>query len=189
MAPLGAALALAAATPALAHSGAGHVHSLASGFAHPFGGFDHLLAMVAVGLWAGLNGGRALWAWPAAFVGLMLAGGAVGAAHLPLALAEPGIIASVIALGIAVTASLRAPTALGAVVIGAFALLHGYAHGLELPAGASAAGYMAGFALATALLHSIGVTAATVAGQGAGRVAVRTAGAIVAAAGLALALS
>jgi urease accessory protein len=183
-----AALVLTAATPALAHPGTDHVHSLASGFAHPFGGFDHLLAMLAVGLWAGMTGGRAVWAWPAAFVSLMLVGGAIGASHLTVPFAEAGILASVVMLGIAVTASLRASTLLGALVIGAFALLHGYAHGIELPSGASAASYMAGFALATALLHSIGATAAIVAGQGAGRVAVRATGALVAVAGLALAL-
>ncbi|RTL71467.1 MAG: HupE/UreJ family protein [Hyphomicrobiales bacterium] len=184
-----AALALAAATPALAHPGADHVHSLATGFAHPFSGFDHLLAMVAVGLWAGMTGGRAVWAWPAAFVSLMLVGGAIGAAHVTVPYVESGILASVIVLGIAVTASLRAPTLLGGIVIGAFALLHGYAHGVELPTGASAVSFMSGFALATALLHSIGATAAIVAGRGAGRVAVRVAGALVAVAGLALALA
>ncbi len=191
-APLRAAaalLALAAATPALAHPGLEHVHSMAAGFAHPFSGFDHLLAMVAVGLWAGLNGGRAVWAWPAAFVGLMPVGGVIGASHVVLPHVEPGILASVIVLGIAVTAALRAPMALGVVVIGAFALLHGYAHGAELPAGTPAVGYMAGFALATALLHSIGATAAVLAGPGAGRVAIRATGALVAVAGLALALN
>lgn len=190
LAPIGGALALlAAATPALAHPGVEHVHSMAAGFAHPFGGFDHLFAMVAVGLWAGLNGGRAVWAWPAAFVSLMLVGGVIGASHIAMPLVEPGIIASVVVLGIAVAASLRTPTVLGAVVIGAFALLHGYAHGAELPAGASAASYMAGFALATALLHSLGATAAVLAGQGTGRMAVRAIGAVVAVAGLALALN
>lgn len=184
-----ATLAFAAATPALAHPGADHVHSIASGFAHPFSGFDHLLAMVAVGLWAGMTGGRAVWAWPLAFVSLMLVGGAIGASHLTVPYAETGILASVIVLGFAVTASLRAPTLLGALVIGAFALLHGYAHGVELPAGASAASYMAGFALATALLHSLGATAAIAAGQGAGRIAVRVTGAFVAVAGFALALA
>jgi urease accessory protein len=184
-----AALALLAATPALAHTGIDHVHSMASGFAHPFTGLDHLFAMVAVGLWAGINGGRVVWAWPLAFVALMIVGAAVGAAHIAIPFVETGILASVIVLGIAVTASLRAPALLGAIVIGAFALLHGHAHGAELPAGASVAGYMTGFVLATALLHSIGATAAVYAGQGTGRVAIRAVGAVVAVAGLALALN
>ncbi len=171
----------------MAHQGVDHMHSMAAGFAHPFTGVDHLLAMVAVGLWAGINGGRAVWMWPAAFVAVMLAGGAVGLAHVTVPMVEPGILASLVVLGVAVTASLRAPAVLGAVVIGAFALLHGYAHGSELPAGASAASYMAGFALATGLLHSLGATAAMMAGEGKGRLAVRAAGAVVAVAGLALA--
>lgn len=184
-----AAVALAAllqAAPALAHSGPPHVHSMAAGFAHPFTGFDHLLAMLAVGLWAGVNRGRTLWAWPAAFVALMLAGAAVGAAGVALPLVEPGILLSLIVLGFAVAASVRAPGWLGAVVIGAFALLHGHAHGAELPAGASVAGYGAGFAIATALLHSIGVMTAVAAGHGKAAVLVRTLGAIVLVAGVAL---
>lgn len=176
------------ASDALAHAGPAHVHSMVAGFAHPFTGLDHLLAMVAVGLWAGMSGGRALWAWPAAFVTLMLAGGILGAAHVTLPFVETGILASVVALGIAVAASLRIPTVLGAALIGAFAILHGYAHGAELPAGASAASYMAGFVLATALLHSIGVMAAVAAGSGTGRVAVRAVGALVLVAGVALAI-
>jgi urease accessory protein len=161
---------------------------MAAGFAHPFTGLDHLLAMLAVGLWAGLNGGRALWAWPAAFVALMLAGAGLGAAQIAVPFVEVGILASVVALGLAVAAALRAPAAIGAIVIGAFAVLHGYAHGTELPAGGSMPGYMAGFALATALLHSIGVTASVIAGQRKAQVAVRALGAIVLVAGVALAI-
>lgn len=185
---LGAAATAAMTSTVLAHPGPPHVHSMAEGFAHPFTGFDHLLAMLAVGLWAGLNGGRAIWAWPAAFVALMLAGAGLGLAHVTLPFVETGILASVLLLGVAVAAALRAPAMIGAIVIGAFALLHGYAHGAELPAGASVMGYMAGFALATALLHSIGVTASVVAGQGRARVAVRVLGALVLVAGLALAV-
>jgi len=183
----GTAMALGTSN-AFAHAGPPHLHSMAEGFAHPFTGLDHLLAMLAVGLWAGLNGGRALWAWPAAFVALMLAGAGLGLAHIALPLVETGILASVVLLGLAVAAALRAPAVIGALVIGAFALLHGYAHGAELPAGASVAGYITGFALATALLHSIGVTAAVVAGQGRARVAVRALGALVLVAGVALAI-
>jgi urease accessory protein len=185
---LGAVATLAVSDAAFAHAGPPHVHAMAEGFAHPFTGFDHLLAMLAVGLWAGLNGGRAIWAWPAAFVALMLAGAGLGLAHVAVPYVETGILASVLLLGIAVAAALRAPAVVGAIVIGAFALLHGYAHGAELPAGASVAGYITGFALATALLHSIGVTASVVAGQGRARVAVRALGALVLVAGVALAL-
>src|SRR3954452_20189490 len=87
------ALAVASSGSALAHTGMEHAFSFASGFAHPWTGLDHMLAMVAVGLWAGINGGRALWAWPAAFFGVMLAGGALGMAGVPVPLVEPGILA------------------------------------------------------------------------------------------------
>ena len=113
-----------------------------------------MLAMVAVGLWAGLNGGRALWAWPVAFVGVMLAGGALGMAGVAVPMVEPGILASVIVLGLLVLTAARLPVALGAALVGVFALLHGHAHGAELPTEAAAATYAAGFALATALLHA-----------------------------------
>jgi urease accessory protein len=173
---------------ALAHTGAEHAVSFASGLAHPFTGLDHMLAMVAVGLWAGLNGGRALWAWPAAFVGVMMAGGALGMAGVAMPMVEPGILASVIVLGLLILAAARLPVAAGAAIVAVFALLHGHAHGTELPAEAAAATYAVGFALATALLHGLGVLVALVARSAAGRLAVRGAGALVAAGGVALAV-
>ena len=116
-----------------------------------------MLAMVAVGLWAGLNGGRALWVWPVAFVGVMVAGGALGIAGVPLPMVEPGILASVVVLGLLVLAAAQLPVALGAAIVAVFALLHGHAHGAELPAEAAAVTYAAGFAIATALLHALGL--------------------------------
>lgn len=179
--------------PALAHSGLEHTlgfasGSFATGFVHPWTGLDHMLALLTVGLWAGLNGGRALWVWPAAFVGAMLLGGALGMAGLFVPLTEPGILASVIVLGLLVLTAARLPLALGAALIVLFALLHGHAHGAELPAGAAAGAYMAGFALATALLHAIGIAIAWVGRDGIGTPFVRGAGAVVAAAGIALAV-
>jgi urease accessory protein len=186
------ALAIAAflfdSSPAFAHTGLEHAFSFASGFAHPWTGLDHMLAMVAVGLWAGLNGGRALWVWPAAFVGVMLAGGALGVAGVPVPLVEPGILASVIVLGLLVLAAARLPVALGAALVALFALLHGHAHGAELPSGAAALTYAAGFALATALLHAIGLGIAYLGRSNGGKLVVRGAGAAVAAAGVALAI-
>jgi urease accessory protein len=173
---------------AFAHTGAEHALSLAAGFWHPLTGLDHMLAMVAVGLWAGLNGGRALWAWPVAFVGVMLLGGALGIGGVALPMVEAGILASVVILGLLVLAAVRLPTAIGALLIAAFALLHGHAHGAELPGNAAAVTYMAGFAIATALLHAFGVGIAHLAGAANGRLAVRGAGALVAAAGVALAV-
>ena len=185
---LAAAIALMSSMPALAHTGAEHAFSFASGFTHPWTGLDHLLAMVAVGLWAGLNGGRALWAWPAAFVGVMLAGGALGIAGVPVPLVESGILASVVALGLLVLAAARLPVAAGAALVAAFALLHGHAHGAELPSGGAAVSYAAGFAVATVLLHAVGLGIAALARSNPGRLAVRGAGALVAVAGVALAV-
>ena len=173
---------------ALAHTGLEHAVSFASGFKHPWSGLDHLLAMVAVGLWAGLNGGRALWAWPVAFVGVMVAGGALGIAGIPVPMVEPGILASVIVLGLLVLTAARLLVALGAALVAVFALLHGHAHGAELPAQASAATYAAGFALATALLHGLGLGVAYAGRSDGGRLIVRSAGALVVVAGVALAV-
>jgi urease accessory protein len=181
-------LALAGTTAASAHTGLEHAVSFAAGFKHPWTGLDHMLAMVTVGLWAGLNGGRALWVWPAAFVGVMVAGGALGFASVRLPMVEPGILASVIVLGLMVLAAARLPVALGVVIVAVFALLHGHAHGAELPAGASAVTYAAGFAIATALLHALGLAVAHLAQGERGRMLARGAGALVAVGGIALAV-
>jgi urease accessory protein len=183
-----AVLAVCGSVPALAHTGLEHAVSFAAGFKHPWTGLDHMLAMVAVGLWAGLNGGRALWVWPAAFVGVMIAGGALGIADVQVPLVEPGILASIVILGLLVLTMARVPVAAGAVLVALFALLHGHAHGAELPAEASAATYAAGFAIATALLHAIGLGIAHIARGDGGRLLVRGAGALVAVAGVALAV-
>jgi urease accessory protein len=185
----GVAVALVASTAALAHTGAQHSASFASGFMHPWSGLDHALAMVAVGLWAGLNGGRAAWAWPAAFVGVMVVGGALAMASIPLPAVEPGILASLVVLGLLVLLAAQCPVVAGANLVGGFAMLHGYAHGAELPATAAALSYAAGFAVATALLHIVGLAVAKGAVGRHGRLAIRGAGALLAAGGVALALS
>lgn len=155
-----AGLALAAAAlPAEAHVGIGSTSSFSAGFMHPLSGPDHMTAMVAVGLWAALKGGRALWVWPSAFVGVMLVGGALGMAHVPIPFVEPGILASVVALGLLVALAVDLPVWTGALIIGLFALFHGHAHGTEVPESAGGIEYMAGFALATALLHATGIAA------------------------------
>lgn len=175
------------ATPAFAHTGAGATSGVAAGFAHPLLGLDHLLAMVAVGGWAALLGGRALWLVPAAFVGAMLAGGALALSGVELPMVETMIALSVVALGVLVAANVRVVAGVGMAVAAAFAVFHGHAHGSELPAGLSAAGYAAGFALATALLHLAGIGVATLAVRLASTRAVRWAGAATAAAGLGIA--
>jgi len=179
----------AASDAALAHTGLEHVASFAAGFAHPWTGPDHLLAMVAVGLWAGLVGGRALWVWPLAFVGVMVLGGVGGIVGVALPMVEPGILASVIVLGLMVLAAARLPVWFGAALVALFAVLHGHAHGAELPAEAAAASYFVGFVLATAALHAIGLGAAFLAAGERGKLIVRGSGALVAAAGVALALT
>jgi urease accessory protein len=173
---------------ALAHTGMEHALSFASGLKHPWGGLDHMLAMLAVGLWAGLVGGRALWAWPVAFVGMMVLGGLAGMTGVPLPIAEPGILASVIVLGLLVLMAARLPVWAGAGLVALFAVLHGHAHGAELPGEVAAASYFAGFALATAALHALGLGAAFLATGGRGKLIVRGTGALVAVAGVVLAV-
>lgn len=128
----------------------------AAGFVHPFTGLDHLLAMLAVGLWAAQLGGRWTWAVPAAFVGSMALGGTLGFAGVSLPFAEPMIAASVLVLGLAIAMRVRFRWPALALV-GVFAVFHGVAHGAEMPAEASRLLYAAGFVLSTALLHAAGV--------------------------------
>lgn len=183
-----AALLLAAGTaPAHAHLDPGAHGSLVAGFSHPLFGTDHVLAMVAVGLWAAMLGGRAPWAVPAAFVGVMLAGFLAAMAGLPLPFVEPAILASVVAIGLLVALAVPVPVGVGMAIVGFFALFHGHAHGGEIGA-ATTAGYAAGFALATALLHAAGVAAGLGAARlfsgHAGRLVTRAAGGATAAAGV-----
>ncbi len=156
-------LALASASlagPALAHTGAGAVHGFGAGLLHPLTGPDHLLAMVAVGLWAGLTGGRARLAYPLAFVAMMLAAGWWGMSGASLPGVETGIAVSIVILGLAIAFRATPPLAAGAAACAIFAIFHGHAHGAELPAGASGLGYVAGFVVATAGLHAAGLVLA-----------------------------
>ncbi len=152
--------ALLAPLPAFAHGAGDHVHGVVAGLMHPVGGMDHVLAMVAVGLWAGLMGGRALLALPALFLGGMAVGGVLGMEGIGLPLVEGGILASVIILGALVASSARLSLGLALPVVAAFGALHGNSHGLELAEGNGALGYAAGFLVATAALHGAGVLGA-----------------------------
>lgn len=154
-----AAAAALIASPALAHTGSDEMLGMVHGFLHPLGGLDHVLAMVCVGLFASLLGGRALWAVPAAFVAMMLAGGAAGLTGAALPAVELGIAVSIIVIGGVTALRLNWPVSAAMALVGVFAVFHGYAHGAEMPLDAGALAYSLGFALATALLHAAGVGA------------------------------
>lgn len=182
-----AALVTAAASPAAAHTGVAAASGIAAGVAHPLLGADHLLAMIAVGLWATLLGGRARWLVPASFVAAMAAGGLAAMGGLALPAVELAVAGSVVALGLLIALDVRAATVVGMAVAALFALFHGHAHGAEMPTGASALAYAAGFLVATALLHAVGL-ALGLAARRLATPALRIAGGTVAAAGLALAV-
>jgi urease accessory protein len=175
---------LALADPAAAHPAIGS--GFAAGLAHPFSGLDHVLAMIAVGLWAAQLGGRAVWLVPTAFVAMMLVGGALGALGIAMPAVELGIIGSVLLLGLMVALSLRLPVALGMALVGVFALCHGHAHGSEMPLAATAGLFALGFAVATAVLHGIGIGLGLALRRGP---MLRWSGAGIAAAGLVLLLT
>ncbi|GAA5662748.1 hypothetical protein Brsp07_01221 [Brucella sp. NBRC 14130] len=184
---LAAALFSVMASPAFAHLNPAEHGSFAAGFTHPLSGADHILAMVAVGLWASMLGGRALIAVPLSFVGVMLLGFVAALGGVPIPYVEPVILASVIVLGLLVAVAFRASTPAAALIVGFFAFFHGYAHGGEI-GGAAFLSYGAGFALATALLHAAGIGVGLAAGralQGSGgQMAMRVAGGFAALSGL-----
>jgi len=157
---LGSLALLATALPAAAHPGHGPMSGFAAGIQHPLSGMDHLLAMIAVGLWAGLCGSRREWLWPATFVFSMVAGGVIGMYAMITIPVEPVILASVMVLGLATALSLRAPLVPGGMLIAVFGMAHGYAHCTEIPQTAQALDFGAGFTLMTAALHAMGVLAA-----------------------------
>ncbi|MEI3851598.1 MULTISPECIES: HupE/UreJ family protein [Ensifer] len=153
---IAAAALIASAAPAFAHLNPEEHGSFAAGFSHPLFGLDHILVMVAVGLWAAQIGGRALWIVPTAFVSMMAAGFALAMAGVGLPFVEPAILASVVALGLLVAMAVRLDTAASAAIVGVFALFHGHAHGGELGS-AGALAFSIGFIPATAALHVAGI--------------------------------
>ncbi len=189
---IAAAILAASSAPAFAHLDPAHHGSFMAGVSHPLFGLDHILVMVAVGLWAAMIGGRALWVVPAAFVGTMAFGYGLSLFAVPLPFVEPVILASVVALGLLVAAAVKLPVGIGAVLVGLFAMFHGHAHGGELGL-ASALPFGIGFAIATAFLHAagigIGLTLGAGLGEIRGRIVVRILGGITAAAGLVLAFN
>jgi urease accessory protein len=182
------AILLATFIPALlhAHPGAGPVHGFDHGFVHPIGGLDHVVAMLAVGLWAVQLGGRARWIIPATFAGVMTLGGIAGMQGIEFGFVEQGVLASVLVLGVFIAAAWRMPLGASAVLVGLFALCHGLAHGIEMPAGSSGLAYALGFGSATVLLHAAGIGLGLLMRRLARPLWVRAAGALCALAGLML---
>ncbi|UXN69152.1 HupE/UreJ family protein [Devosia neptuniae] len=156
------ALAILVLSPSLAfaHTGVGHTAGFFHGFEHPIGGLDHILAMVAVGVFAYVLGGRVLWLVPLSFVGMMIVGFILGAAQIDLPFVELGIALSSVVIGAAAAWGRPMPVAAAMALVGVFAVFHGHAHGAEMPADSSGIAYAAGFAISTALLHLAGIAAA-----------------------------
>ena len=152
-----ALLMMAASSAAQAHVGVGDTNGFIHGFGHPISGVDHVLVMVAVGLFTAHLGGRGLWAVPLSFVSMMVVGGAFGMAGIGLPFVEIGIGLSVVILGLAVAIGYRMPTAAAMAMVGVFAIFHGHAHGAEMPESASGLAYGIGFVLTTLMLHVSGI--------------------------------
>ena len=184
-----AAVLIALTGPAFAHSGHGHSAGFVHGFMHPVGGLDHVLVMVAVGLYAERLGGRALWLVPATFIAFMAFGAMLGTLHIADPFFEIGVAMSVVVLGLAVALRVNMPTITALAAVGLIAIPHGYVHGAEMPGDVSGYGYAPGFLLATALLHgagiALGLLAAKLADCGGWRVA-QAAGGAMALAGVAI---
>jgi urease accessory protein len=173
-----------AITPALAHTGS-TTGGLLGGFVHPLFGPDHVVAMVAVGLWGAFLGAPAIWLLPVTFPLVMAFGGVLGILGVPIPHVEAGIALSAIVLGAMVAFALRPPLALAAILVGVFAVFHGHAHGAELPAGSDPVAFSIGFVVATGLLHLAGIGLGLLVRWPAGQIAVRAAGAGIALAGIA----
>jgi urease accessory protein len=174
---------------AYAHTGLGDAHGFAHGFSHPMGGLDHILAMVAVGLFAAHLGGRTLVLVPAAFMTMMAIGGALGMAGVALPMVDAVIGLSVVTLGLVICLDVDMATTAAMALVGFFALFHGHAHGAEMPQTASGLEYAAGFILATATLHAVGAGLGLLVarlGERRGRRVLQTAGGAMAAAGVAI---
>ena len=172
-------------TPALAHTSLAHIDTFASGIAHPLGGIDHVLAMIAVGLWAVVAGGRTMWALPTTFVATMLAGFAAARSSAPIPFVEPVILSSVVVLGLLIALAIEAPLMLGASIAGLFGFFHGHAHGAEAAAG-NLIPYAAGVVLTTAALQAGAIAAGLFAERTIGALAVRASGGVAVLGGLAL---
>ncbi len=165
---------------AFAHTEGGLAHGIWHGLEHPISGWDHLLAMVAVGLWGAFLGRQAMLLLPIVFPAVMAAGAGLAIAGITIPAVEIGIPASAIVLGLAVALAMQPPFWIAATIVGAFAIFHGHAHGAEIPAATNPLAYAIGFLTATVVLHWIGIALGLLTHWDAGRVAVRTSGVVIA---------
>jgi urease accessory protein len=173
-------------TPAFAHTTPGQAQGFVTGFLHPLSGLDHILAMVAVGIWGAQLKRPAIWILPVAFPLVMSFGGLLGIRGVPLPGVEIGVAASAVVLGIVIALELRPPLWVAALIVSAFAIFHGHAHGTELPKAAAPLTYALGFVLATGLLHVSGITIGLVDLFPSGNKMLRTTGGLIATTGLLL---
>jgi urease accessory protein len=180
-----AAAVLSTTSLAAAHEATGVSGGFLSGFLHPLFGWDHVAAMVAVGLWGAFLGAPAIWMLPIVFPIVMAFGAVLGIAGVPLPMVETGIAASAVVLGLLVAMAAQPPIWVAGVVVGVFAIFHGHAHGTELPVAANAIAYAVGFVIGTGLLHMIGIAFGTTTRWPWGAPAVRAAGGVIALAGVA----
>lgn len=182
--PWPAALLLLSPTLALAHVEQGQAVGFVIGFGHPWSGLDHVLAMIAVGLWGAQLGKPAIWALPVTFPMVMALGAMMGLLAIPLPGVEIGIALSAILLGAMVLGEVRPKLPIAAAMVGFFAVFHGHAHGTELPEGQSGMLYSMGFVIATGCLHAVGIAIGAVHRWPAGKLSIRGAGAAIAVMGL-----
>ena len=166
-------------SPALAHVERGQATGFVTGLQHPWSGLDHVLAMIAVGLWGAQLGNPAIWLLPVTFPMVMSLGAMMGLLGIPLPGKEIGIALSAILLGGMVFGEVRPKLLIAALLVGFFAVFHGHAHGTELPAGQSGLLYSMGFVMATGILHGLGITIGLIHRWPAGKLALRGAGAFI----------
>jgi urease accessory protein len=177
-------LTIALAPMAWAHIEGGQAAGFLIGIQHPWSGIDHVLAMIAVGLWGAQLGLPALWLLPIAFPMMMALGAMMGLLGLPVPGVEIGIALSALILGIMIWVEVRPKMVLAVVLVGVFAIFHGHAHGTELPAGQSGLLYSMGFVIATGVLHGVGIALGFLKDLRGGRFYLRVAGAFIAAMGV-----
>ena len=181
---LAALMIVTSVVPAFAHVQQGQAQGLLTGLGHPVSGLDHVLAMIAVGIWGAQLGAPALWLLPVTFPMVMACGGFLGLVGIAVPGVEIGIALSALLLGLLVAREAKPSLVVAAVLVGAFAIFHGHAHGTELPAGQNGFAYSIGFVAATGGLHGVGILVGVVHKWAPGRVALRVAGAAVAVAGM-----